>query len=36
MWGGVKTHEARTARLPRSVADELGAYSPAGRTTPTT
>jgi integrase len=26
MWGGVKTHEARTARLPRSVADELGAY----------
>jgi integrase len=22
----VKTHEARTARLPRSVADELGAY----------
>jgi integrase len=30
MWGGVKTHEARTARLPRSVADELGAYL-AGR-----
>jgi integrase len=29
-WGGVKTHEARTARLPRSVADELGAYL-AGR-----
>jgi hypothetical protein len=27
---GVKTHEARTARLPRSVADELGAYL-AGR-----
>jgi integrase len=26
MWGGVKTHEARTARLPRSVADELGVY----------
>jgi len=25
-WGGVKTHEARTVRLPRSVADELGAY----------
>jgi integrase len=30
MWGGVKTHEARTARLPRSVADDLGAYL-AGR-----
>ena len=29
-WGGVKTHEARTVRLPRSVADELGAYL-AGR-----
>jgi integrase len=25
-WGGVKTHEARTVGLPRSVADELGAY----------
>jgi integrase len=25
-WGGVKTHEARTVRLPRSVAEELGAY----------
>jgi integrase len=25
-WGGVKTHEARTVRLPRSVAGELGAY----------
>jgi integrase len=25
-WGGVKTHEARTVRLPRSVAQELGAY----------
>jgi integrase len=30
--GGVKTHEARTVRLPRSVADELGAYL-AGRPT---
>ncbi len=30
MWGGVKTHEARTARLPRSIADELGTYL-AGR-----
>jgi integrase len=30
MWGGVKTHEARTARLPRSIAEELGAYL-AGR-----
>ncbi len=29
-WGGVKTHEARTIRLPRSVAEELGAYL-AGR-----
>jgi integrase len=29
-WGGVKTHEARTVRLPRSLADELGAYL-AGR-----
>jgi integrase len=29
-WGGVKTHEARMARLPRSVANELGAYL-AGR-----
>ena len=29
-WGGVKTHEARTVRLPRSVAEELGAYL-AGR-----
>jgi integrase len=25
-WGGVKTHEARTVRLPRSVAEELGGY----------
>jgi integrase len=25
-WGGVKTHEARTVRMPRSVAEELGAY----------
>jgi integrase len=25
-WGGVKTHEARTVRLPRSLAEELGAY----------
>ena len=25
-WGGVKTHEARTVRLPRSVAEEVGAY----------
>jgi len=25
-WGGVKTHEARTVRLPRSISDELGAY----------
>jgi integrase len=25
-WGGVKTHEARTVRLPRSVAEELAAY----------
>jgi integrase len=31
-WGGVKTHEARTVRLPRSVAEELGAYL-AGRPT---
>jgi integrase len=29
-WGGVKTHEARTIRLPRSVAEELGIYL-AGR-----
>jgi integrase len=29
-FGGVKTHEARTVRLPRSVAEELGAYL-AGR-----
>jgi len=29
-WGGVKTHEARTVRLPRSVAEELGTYL-AGR-----
>jgi len=29
-WGGVKTHEARTVRLPRSLAEELGAYL-AGR-----
>jgi integrase len=29
-WGGVKTHEARTVRLPRSVANELGGYL-AGR-----
>jgi integrase len=28
--GGVKTHEARTVRLPRSVAEELGTYL-AGR-----
>jgi hypothetical protein len=25
-WGGVKTHEARTVRLPRSISEELGAY----------
>jgi integrase len=25
-WGGVKTHEARTVRLPRSVADDLGGH----------
>ena len=25
-WGGVKTHEARTVRLPRSIAEELGGY----------
>ena len=31
-WGGVTTHEARTVRLPRSVAEELGAYL-AGRPT---
>jgi integrase len=31
-WGGVKTHEARTVRLPRSLAEELGAYL-AGRPT---
>jgi integrase len=24
-WGGVKTHEARTVRLPRSIAEELAA-----------
>lgn len=24
-WGGLKTHEARTVRLPRSIAEELGA-----------
>jgi integrase len=33
-WGGVKTHEARTVRLPRSLAEELGAYladRPTGR-----
>jgi integrase len=29
-WGGVKTHEARTVRLPRSISEELGAYL-AGR-----
>jgi integrase len=29
-WGGVKTHEARTVRLPRSLAAEVGAYL-AGR-----
>jgi integrase len=29
-WGGLKTHEARTVRLPRSVCEELGAY-PASR-----
>jgi integrase len=31
-WGGVKTHEARTVRLPRSLAEEPGAYL-AGRPT---
>jgi integrase len=31
-WGGVKTHEARTVRLPRSLAEELGVYL-AGRPT---
>src|SRR5215213_3025631 len=31
-WGGVKTHEARTVRLPRSLAAEVGAYL-AGRPT---
>ena len=25
-WGGIKTHEARTVRLPRSVSEELGVY----------
>jgi integrase len=25
-WGGVKTHEARTVRFPRSLAEEVGAY----------
>ena len=25
-WGGVKTHEARTVRLPRFLCDELAAY----------
>ena len=25
-WGGLKTHEARTVRLPRFLCDELGAY----------
>jgi len=25
-WGGVKTHEAWTVRLTRSLAEELGAY----------
>jgi integrase len=25
-WGGLKTHEARTVRLPRSICEELGAY----------
>jgi integrase len=25
-WGGVKTHEARTVRLPRFLCDEVGAY----------
>jgi integrase len=29
-WSGVKTHEARTVRLPRSIADELGGYPAAG------
>jgi integrase len=24
-WGGVKTHESRTVRLPRSIAEELAA-----------
>jgi integrase len=35
-WGGVKTHEARTVRLPRSLAEELGGYlagRPTGRET---
>jgi len=31
-WGGVKTHEAQTVQLPRSLAEELGAYL-AGRPT---
>jgi integrase len=30
-WGGVKTHEARTVRLPRSVAEELGTYYGGGQ-----
>jgi integrase len=30
-WGSVKTHEARTVRLPRSLASEVGAHL-AGRT----
>ena len=25
-WGGVKTHEARTVRLPRSISEELAAF----------
>ena len=29
-WGGAKTHEARTVRLPRFLRDELAAYL-AGR-----
>jgi len=29
-WSGVKTHEARTVRLPRSIVEELGGYL-AGR-----
>ena len=28
--GGFKTHEARTVRLPRSIADERGGYLAGG------